>query len=181
MSRIGKKPILIPENVNMMISDNKISVKGPLGSLNREVSKKLKFNFQDNQLIITRIKENKLTKSLHGLYRVLINNMILGVTIGFMKKLELVGIGYRASCNKNILDLNLGFSHNIMIQIPEEVHVEVKSEKGKNTILVLQSKDKQLLGIIAAKIKSFRPPEPYKGKGIRYLGEDIRRKTGKSA
>ncbi|WP_185859101.1 50S ribosomal protein L6 [Blattabacterium cuenoti] len=181
MSRIGKKPIFIPENVNVKIFDNKILVKGILGSLSQKISKKLKFIFHENQLIITRNQKDKESKSLHGLYRVLINNMIVGVTKGFMKELELVGIGYRASYKENILDLNLGFSHNIMMQIPEEVHIEIESEKGKNTILILKSHDKQLLGMISAKIRSLRVPEPYKGKGIRYLKEEVRRKSGKSA
>ncbi|WP_185872023.1 50S ribosomal protein L6 [Blattabacterium cuenoti] len=181
MSRIGKKPILIPENVNIKIIDKKILVEGSLGSLIQKISKKIKLNLNENQLIITRYQEDKTSKSLHGLYRVLIKNMIIGVTKGFIKELELVGIGYRASYNEDILDLNLGFSHNIMMQIPKEIDIKIKSEKGKNTILVLKSYDKQLLGIIAAKIRSFRVPEPYKGKGIKYLKEKIRRKVGKSA
>ncbi|ACY40273.1 50S ribosomal protein L6 [Blattabacterium sp. (Blattella germanica) str. Bge] len=181
MSRIGKKPIPIPENVNIKIFDNKILVKGNLGSLSQEISKKLEFSLKKDLLIITRIQEDKESKSLHGLYRVLINNMIIGVTKGFIKELELVGIGYRASYKENILELNLGFSHNIMMQIPEEIYVEIKSEKSKNPILVLKSYDKQLLGIVSAKIRSFRIPDPYKGKGIRYLGEEIRKKAGKSA
>ncbi|WP_185865817.1 50S ribosomal protein L6 [Blattabacterium cuenoti] len=181
MSRIGKKPIFIPENVNVKIFDNKILVEGTLGSLIQRISKKLQFRLHENQLIITKIHKNKESKSLHGLYRVLIHNMIIGVTKGFMKGLELVGIGYRATYKEKILNLNLGFSHNIMMQIPEEVHIEIKTEKGKNTIIILKSHDKQLLGMIAAKIRSFRVPEPYKGKGIRYLKEEVRRKAGKSA
>ncbi|WP_185853140.1 50S ribosomal protein L6 [Blattabacterium cuenoti] len=183
MSRIGKKPIFIPENVDVKILDNKILVKGILGSLSQEISNKLQLNLHKNQLIIIRNQKDKDkdSKSLHGLYRVLINNMIIGVTKGFIKELELVGIGYRATYNENILDLNLGFSHNIMMQIPEEVHINIKSEKGKNSILILKSHDKQLLGMIAAKIRSFRVPDPYKGKGIRYLKEKVRKKAGKSA
>jgi ribosomal protein L6, bacterial type len=183
MSRIGKKPIFIPKDVNIKIIDNEIIVKGSLGNLSIKISKKFQLNLNENRLLIIRNHEDKKYKSLHGLYNVLINNMIIGVTKGFQKKLELVGIGYRASYNYNegILDLNLGFSHNIMMQLPKEVNIEIQSEKTKNTIIILKSYDKQLLGIIAAKIRSFRMPEPYKGKGIRYFGEEVRRKTGKSA
>ncbi|WP_185861947.1 50S ribosomal protein L6 [Blattabacterium cuenoti] len=181
MSRIGKKSIFIPENVDVKIIENKILVKGNLGFLNLKISNKLQFILKENKLLIVRNKKDKKSKSLHGLYRVLINNMIIGVSHGFLKKLELVGIGYRASYEGNILDLNLGFSHNIMMQLPEEVNITIQSEKGKNVIIILKSHDKQLLGIIAAKIRSLRSPEPYKGKGVRYFKEEVRRKTGKSA
>ncbi|WP_185849026.1 50S ribosomal protein L6 [Blattabacterium cuenoti] len=181
MSRIGKKPIFIPNDVNIEITDEKILVKGYLGSLSQKISKEIQLKLNNNQLLILRNQENKKSKSLHGLYNILIRNMIIGVTKGFQKKLELVGVGYRASYNGEILDLNLGFSHNIMIQLPKEINIEIQSEKSKNTIIILKSYDKQLLGIIAAKIRSFRVPEPYKGKGIRYFGEEVRRKTGKSA
>ncbi|WP_185869414.1 50S ribosomal protein L6 [Blattabacterium cuenoti] len=181
MSRIGKKPILIPDNVELKIINDKISVKGNLGILYQKISKKLHFNLYEKKILITRNKENKESKSLHGLYHVLIKNMIIGVTKGFQKKLELVGVGYRATYNEKILDLNLGFSHNIMLQLSKEIDIEIKSEKGKNTIIILKSYDKQLLGIVAAKIRSFRIPEPYKGKGVKYLKEIIYRKAGKSA
>ncbi|WP_185864278.1 50S ribosomal protein L6 [Blattabacterium cuenoti] len=182
MSRIGKKPILIPSNVKITITNCEILIKGNLGILKQKIPKYIKLHVSNKQLEILRTKNTKVVKSLHGLYRVLINNMIIGVSIGFQKKLELVGIGYRATCiDNNVLDLNLGFSHNIMIQLPENILIDIKIEKGKNTIIILKSCDKQLLGIIASKIRSFRKPEPYKGKGIRYLGENIRRKTGKSA
>ncbi|BBA17305.1 50S ribosomal protein L6 [Blattabacterium cuenoti] len=181
MSRIGKKPIFIPKNVNLKIVDNEIFVKGFLGSLSQKISKNFQLNLYQNKLLITRNQENKKSKSLHGLYHVLINNMIMGVSKGFQKKLELVGIGYKAYYNGEILDLNLGFSHNIMMKLPKEINVEIQSEKGKNPFIILKSYDKQLLGIIAAKIRTFRVPEPYKGKGIRYFGEEIRRKAGKSA
>ncbi|WP_185857762.1 50S ribosomal protein L6 [Blattabacterium cuenoti] len=181
MSRIGKKIIFIPENVDIEIIDNEIFIKGFLGNLSQKISKEFQLKLNQKELSIIRNQENKKSKSLHGLYHVLIRNMIIGVTKGFQKKLELVGVGYRASYNGEILDLNLGFSHNIMIQLPKELNVEIKSEKGKNYIIILKSYDKQLLGIISAKIRSFRVPEPYKGKGIRYLGEEVRRKTGKSA
>ncbi|QIK16637.1 50S ribosomal protein L6 [Blattabacterium sp. DPU] len=181
MSRIGKKPILIPKNVNIKIIDNEVLVKGNLGNLSQKILKGFQFNLNQNQLTIIREKEDKKYKSLHGLYNVLIRNMIIGVSQGFHKKLELVGIGYRASYKNRVLDLNLGFSHNIMIQLPEEIDIKIEFEKGKNPIIILKSYDKQLLGIVAAKIRSFRIPEPYKGKGIRYFGEEVRRKTGKSA
>ncbi|WP_185858332.1 50S ribosomal protein L6 [Blattabacterium cuenoti] len=183
MSRIGKKYIYIPENVKVTIIENKISVKGILGSFNQIIPNQLQLRLQKNQLLVCRNKEDKKSKSLHGLYRVLINNMMIGVTYGFFKKLELVGVGYKANYNdkEKILDLNLGFSHNIMLQLPEEIDIEIESEKGKNYIIILKSHDKQLLGIVSEKIRSFRKPEPYKGKGVRYFGEIIRRKSGKSA
>ncbi|WP_185851391.1 50S ribosomal protein L6 [Blattabacterium cuenoti] len=183
MSRIGNNPIHFPENVEIKILNNEIFIKGKLGSLDLKISDKIKlvFHEKNRKLVLTRKKEDKKSKSLHGLYRVLINNMVIGVSKGFKKELELVGIGYRVSSNGGILELNLGFSHNIMMKIPKEILIETKIEKGKNPILILKSYDKQLLGMIAAKIKSFRKPEPYKGKGVRYLKEDIRRKTGKSA
>ncbi|WP_341652416.1 50S ribosomal protein L6 [Blattabacterium cuenoti] len=181
MSRIGKKPICIPKKVNLKIIDHEVFVTGLLGKLSQKISKEFRLNLDHNQLFIIRNQDDKKSKSLHGLYYVLIKNMIIGVSKGFQKKLELVGIGYRAYYNGGILDLNLGFSHNIMMQLPKEISVEIQSEKGKNSIVILKSYDKQLLGIIAAKIRSFRVPEPYKGKGIRYFGEEVRRKAGKSA
>ncbi|WP_185855338.1 50S ribosomal protein L6 [Blattabacterium cuenoti] len=181
MSRIGKKLILIPENVKLKIVDNKIFVNGKLGNLVQKISDKIKININNNKLSVSRNKEDKISKSLHGLYNVLIKNMIIGVSIGFKKELELVGIGYKANIKENnILDMNLGFSHNIMLQLPKEILVDIKLYKGKNTIIILKSYDKQLLGIVASKIRSFRAPEPYKGKGVRFIGEEIRRKTGKS-
>lgn len=181
MSRIGKIPISIPENVNLRIIGNKIIIKGKLGVLSQEISDKIRLTVQEGKLYLRRIQEDKKSKSLHGLYRVLIYNMIKGVSEGFKKELELVGIGYRVSFQEEILELNLGFSHNIMIQIPKEICMETKTEKGKNPLLIMKSHDKQLLGLMAAKIRSLRKPEPYKGKGVRYLKEEVRRKTGKSA
>ncbi|WP_185871453.1 50S ribosomal protein L6 [Blattabacterium cuenoti] len=182
MSRIGKKIIFIPENVNIKIVNNEIFVAGFLGKLSQKILKEgFQFNLNKNELLIIRNNEDKKHKSLHGLYHVLIKNMIIGVSRGFEKKLELVGVGYRAFYNEGILDLNLGFSHNIMILLPKKLIVDVvQSEKGKNPIIILKHYDKQLLGIVAAKIRSFRKPEPYKGKGIRYLGEEVRKKVGKS-
>lgn len=181
MSRIGKIPVSIPENVNLKIIGHKIIIKGELGVLSQEISDKIKLTVQEGKLYLKRTQEDKKSKSLHGLYRVLIYNMIKGVSKGFKKELELVGIGYRVTFHGEILELNLGFSHNIMIQIPKEICMETKTKKGKNPILILKSHDKQLLGLMAAKIRSFRKPEPYKGKGVRYLKEEVRRKAGKSA
>ncbi|WGH26310.1 MAG: 50S ribosomal protein L6 [Candidatus Bostrichicola ureolyticus] len=183
MSRIGKIPILIPKEVIIKIENGKIIIKGPLGELSQSFSiKNIEIIIKDNYLYINNIVLNeKKGRAMHGLYRVLINNMIIGVTKGFKKVLEIVGIGYKASNNGRILELSLGYSHNIMIKCPDEIKVDTKNEKGKNPLIILSSYDKQLLGIVAAKIRSFRKPEPYKGKGIRYLGEYIIRKTGKSA
>ncbi|WP_185882749.1 50S ribosomal protein L6 [Blattabacterium cuenoti] len=183
MSRIGKIPIIIPKNVDVEIVDKKIFVKGGLGTLKSDIIPNvLKINILDRKLFVIRNKEDKKSKSLHGLFRVLIHNMMVGVSKGFLKKLELIGIGYRVNViENNILEMNLGFSHNIMIQLPKEIGVQIKSDKGRNFIIILKSHDKQLLGTVAYKIRSLRTPEPYKGKGVRYVGEEVRRKTGKSA
>lgn len=180
MSRVGKSPIAIPEGVTVDIQPNVITVKGKLGELSQEYSD-VSFDLQDNVLTVSRPSEVKDHKAKHGLYRALVNNMVEGVNQGFSKELELVGVGYRASNQGQKLDLALGFSHNILFDIAPEVKVETISEKGKNPIVKLSSHDKQLLGWVAAKIRSFRKPEPYKGKGIRFVGEQIRRKAGKSA
>ena len=180
MSRIGKNPISIPEDVNVDIQSDKIIVKGKLGELTQDYSE-VSFVVEDNVITVSRPSENKSHKAKHGLYRSLVYNMIEGVSKGFTKELELVGVGYRASNQGQILDLALGFSHNILFDIAPEVKIETVSEKGKNPIIKLASHDKQLLGYIAAKIRSFRKPEPYKGKGVRFVGEQVRRKAGKSA
>ena len=180
MSRVGKSPIAIPEGVTVDIQPNVITVKGKLGELSQEYSD-VSFDLQDNVLTVSRPSEAKDHKAKHGLYRALVNNMVAGVNQGFTKELELVGVGYRASNQGQKLDLALGFSHNILFDIAPEVKVETISEKGKNPIVKLSSHDKQLLGWVAAKIRSFRKPEPYKGKGVRFVGEQIRRKAGKSA
>ena len=180
MSRVGKSPIAIPEGVTVDIQPNVITVKGKLGELSQEYSD-VSFDLQDNVLTVSRPSEAKDHKAKHGLYRALVNNMVEGVNQGFSKELELVGVGYRASNQGQKLDLALGFSHNILFDIAPEVKVETISEKGKNPIVKLSSHDKQLLGWVAAKIRSFRKPEPYKGKGVRFVGEQIRRKAGKSA
>jgi len=180
MSRIGNNPISIPEGVNIDIQPDKIVVKGKMGELIQDYSD-VTFERDDNILTVKRPSDSKDHRAKHGLYRALVNNMIEGVSKGFTKELELVGVGYRASNQGQKLDLALGFSHNILFDIAQEVKVETISEKGKNPIVKLSSHDKQLLGYVAAKIRSFRKPEPYKGKGIKFVGEQIRRKAGKSA
>ena len=180
MSRIGKSPIAIPEGVTVEIKDNVITVKGKLGELSQEFSA-VEIKEEDGTLTVTRPSDKKDYRAKHGLYRALIANMIEGVTNGFTKELELVGVGYRASNQGQKLDLAIGFSHNIVMDIAPEVKVETISEKGKNPIVKLTSHDKQLVGQVAAKIRGFRKPEPYKGKGIKFVGEEIRRKAGKSA
>lgn len=180
MSRIGNNPIAIPEGVSIEINDNIISVKGKLGELTQEFSG-VAVKIEDGQAWVTRPSDSKDHKAKHGLYRSLILNMVEGVSKGWTKELELVGVGYRASNQGQKLDLALGFSHNIVFDLAPEVKVETVSEKGKNPIVKLTSHDKQLVGHIAAKIRSFRKPEPYKGKGIKFVGEILRRKAGKSA
>lgn len=180
MSRIGNNPIAIPEGVTVEISDNVVTVKGKLGELTQEYSG-IAIKVEDGQAWVTRPSDSKEHKAKHGLYRSLVLNMIEGVSEGWTKELELVGVGYRASNQGQKLDLALGFSHNIVFDIAPEVKVETISEKGKNPIVKLTSHDKQLVGHIAAKIRSFRRPEPYKGKGIKFVGEILRRKAGKSA
>ncbi|MEO9661503.1 MAG: 50S ribosomal protein L6 [Maribacter dokdonensis] len=180
MSRIGNNPVAIPEGVTIEINDNIISVKGKLGELTQEFSG-VAIKVEDGQAWVTRPSDSKEHKAKHGLYRSLITNMVEGVSEGWTKELELVGVGYRASNQGQKLDLALGFSHNIVFDLAPEVKVETISEKGKNPIVKLTSHDKQLVGHIAAKIRSFRKPEPYKGKGIKFVGEILRRKAGKSA
>ena len=181
MSRVGKAPISIPEGIEIKIDGNKVSVKGKLGELSETVHPELSVKMEDGIVTVERPSESPSHRAMHGLYRSLINNMIVGVATGFKKELELVGVGYRASNQGQILDLSLGFSHNIMIEVPNEVKVETEMKKGQNPIVTLTSHDKQLVGSIAAKIRSLRKPEPYKGKGVRFVGEQIRRKAGKSA
>ena len=180
MSRIGNNPIVIPEGVVVEIQSDQITVKGKLGELSQPYDT-VSFTQEDTVLTVIRPSEAKPHKAKHGLYRALVNNMVEGVSKGFTKELELVGVGYRASNQGQKLDLSLGFSHNIVFEIPSEVKVETISEKGKNPIVKLTSYDKQLLGAVVAKIRSLRKPEPYKGKGVKFVGEQIRRKAGKSA
>ena len=180
MSRIGNNPITIPEGVTIDLQPTHIHVKGKLGELTQEYSE-VEIKIEENVLTVTRPSENKSVKAKHGLYRSLIANMIEGVSNGFTKQLELVGVGYRASNQGKKLDLALGFSNNILLDIAPEVQIETVSDKGKNPIIKLTSHDKQLVGFVAAKIRSFRRSEPYKGKGVKFVGEQIRRKAGKSA
>lgn len=180
MSRIGKSPISIPEGVTITMEDNTITVKGKLGELSQELQE-VTVKQEDGQIVLERAGESKDQRAKHGLYRSLINNMVEGVSKGFTKELELVGVGYRASNQGQKLDLALGFSHNIVFELAPEIKVETISEKGKNPIIKLTSYDKQLVGHVAAKIRSFRKPEPYKGKGVKFVGEQLRRKAGKSA
>ncbi len=180
MSRIGKNPIVIPAGVTVEVKESVITVKGKSGQLTQEFSD-VTVIVEEGQVQVNRSSDHKDHRAKHGLYRSLINNMILGVSEGFTKELELVGVGYRASNQGQKLDLALGYSHNIVLEIAPEVVVETISEKGKNPIVKLTSFDKQLLGQVAAKIRSFRKPEPYKGKGVKFVGEVLRRKAGKSA
>ena len=181
MSRIGKSIIEIPANVTVTESNGLVTVKGPKGELTQQLEEGITLKQEDGILTLDRPSESKQHKALHGLYRALINNMVLGTSEGWSKKLELVGVGYRASNQGNKLELALGFSHGIVLDLPKEIVVETLSEKGKNPIITLTSFDKQLLGMVSAKIRSFRKPEPYKGKGVRFVGEIVRRKAGKSA
>ncbi|MNX95534.1 50S ribosomal protein L6 [compost metagenome] len=180
MSRIGKNPIVVPAGVTVEVAEGIITVKGKLGQLTQEYSD-VTVKVEDGQVLVERSSDQKDQRAKHGLYRSLINNMIIGVSEGFTKELELVGVGYRASNQGQKLDLALGFSHNIILEIAPEVKLETVSEKGKNPIVKLTSFDKQLVGQVAAKIRNFRKPEPYKGKGVKFVGEVLRRKAGKSA
>ncbi|MCF8714060.1 50S ribosomal protein L6 [Joostella atrarenae] len=181
MSRIGNSPIAIPEGVTIDIKEDEVTVKGKLGELKQTFTSDITIKIEEGNVILERSSDLKNVKAKHGLYRSLINNMVEGVSNGFTKELELVGVGYRASNQGQRLDLAVGFSHNIVIDLAPEVKVETVSEKGKNPIVKLTSFDKQLVGQVAAKIRSFRKPEPYKGKGIKFVGEQLRRKAGKSA
>ena len=180
MSRIGNNPVAIPEGVTIEVKDNTITAKGKLGELTQSYDT-VEVKVEDGNVFVTRPSDTKESKAKHGLYRSLVNNMIEGVSKGWTKQLELVGVGYRASNQGQKLDLALGFSHNIVLNIAPEVKIETVSDKGKNPIIKLTSHDKQLVGQVAAKIRGFRPPEPYKGKGVKFVGEELRRKAGKSA
>jgi len=182
MSRIGKIPVNLPKGVTVKVDENNVvHVQGPLGKLQQAVDPEIKIEVEDNQVRVIRPSDSKRHKSLHGLYRALIANMVEGVSKGYKKELEVVGVGYRAEAKGQNLELYLGYSHDIIFQLPPEVKVETKTEKRSNPIITLTSYDKQLIGQVAAKIRSLRPPEPFKGKGIRFVGEYIRRKAGKSA
>lgn len=181
MSRIGKLPISIPAGVTVSQSEGVVTVKGPKGELKQSVDPRIVVKVEGDTVVVERQSEERQDRSMHGLYRALINNMVTGVSQGFTKTLELVGVGYRASNQGQILELSLGFTHNVYLQLPVEIKVETKSERNKNPLIILESPDKQLLGQVCTKIRSFRKPEPYKGKGIKFEGEVIRRKSGKSA
>lgn len=181
MSRIGKLPIILPQGVTVMAENNHITVKGPKGELTQYVDPRIFVAIENNEITLKRSSDERQDRAMHGLYRSLINNMVVGVSEGFKKTLELVGVGYRASNEGQILELSLGFTHPIFMMLPKEVKVETKMERNKNPFIYLESCDKQLLGQICSKIRSFRMPEPYKGKGIKFEGEYIRRKSGKSA
>lgn len=182
MSRIGNAIVTIPEGVTITVdSDNVVSVKGKKGELTQAVDSSITINNEEGQITFARSSDQKDIRSMHGLYRSLINNMIIGVSEGYTKELELVGVGYRASTNGQLLELALGFSHPIIMEIPAEIKIVAETVKGKPPVIKLESHDKQLIGQVAAKIRSFRKPEPYKGKGIKYVGEQLRRKAGKTA
>jgi large subunit ribosomal protein L6 len=182
MSRIGKKPISIPSGVTLTVnSDNLVTAKGPLGTLSQKIDPDMGIAIEEGVLTVTRPTEQKRHKALHGLYRSLLNNLVIGVGTGYKVELELVGVGYKATNNGNIIDMSLGYSHNIYLVVPSELKVATRMEKGKNPIITLEGIDKQLIGLVAAKIKSLRKSEPYKGKGIKFVDEVIRRKAGKTA
>lgn len=181
MSRIGKLPISIPAGVTVTIKDDTVTVKGPKGEMSQYVNPLISVEVENGQITLSRKSDEKQERAFHGLYRSLINNMVVGVSEGYKKQLELVGVGYRASNNGNVVELSLGYTHPIFIGLPPEIKVETKSERNKNPLIILESCDKQLLGQVCSKIRSFRKPEPYKGKGVKFVGEVIRRKSGKSA
>lgn len=181
MSRIGNNPISIPSGVEIKFENDVVSVKGPKGELTQKIDSSIGIDVDGGTVNVTRASEMKQHKAFHGLYRSLINNMVVGVTEGYKTQQELVGVGYKAEVNGQILELNLGYSHNIYIEIPAEIKVSAETVKGKNPVITMESHDKQLIGQVAAKIRSLRKPEPFKGKGVRFVGEEIRRKAGKSA
>ena len=181
MSRIGKLPIELPAGVTVDVKDNVVTVKGPKGELKQAINPNLKLEIENGVLTVSRPDDSKESRAQHGLYRALINNMVVGVSTGYKKEREIVGVGYKATANGQVLELALGYSHAIYLKMPPEVKVDAKSERNKNPLITLESADKQLLGQICAKIRSFRKPEPYKGKGIKFVGEVIRRKSGKTA
>lgn len=182
MSRIGKKPVNLPAGVTVTVSrENVVSVKGPLGELSQKVDPDISVNVEDGVVHVTRPTDHKRHRSLHGLYRSLINNMVVGVSQGWELKQELIGVGFKAEVQGQVLQMSLGFSHDVHMMMPPEVKVEVQQERRGNPIVTLRSPDRQLLGMVAAKLRSLRPPEPYRGKGIRFVGEEVRRKAGKSA
>ena len=181
MSRVGKLPITIPAKVEVKVTGDKINVKGPKGELNQKIVDGVTVTMEGNSIAVARKTDQKQHRALHGLYRALINNMIIGVSTGYKIEQELVGVGYKASTQGQNLDLVLGYSHHVVFEMPAEIKVSAKQDKGQNPIITLESADKQLVGAVAAKIRSLRVPEPYKGKGVKFVGETLRRKAGKSA
>lgn len=181
MSRIGKAPVALPKDVEVKFADGLVTVKGKLGELTQELSKGISLEIAEAEVTVTRANESKDLRAKHGLYRSLVNNMIIGVNEGYETQQELVGVGYRAVVKGSTLELSLGFSHNIVFQLPAEVKATAEQSKGKPPVVTFKSHDKQLLGMVASKLRSLRKPEPYKGKGIKYIGENLRRKAGKSA
>lgn len=185
MSRIGKLPINIPTGVTVTQKDNVVTVKGPKGELSQAIDPSIKVSIENGEVTFTINEESEVSQkqkqAFHGLYRALVNNMVVGVSTGYKKEMELVGVGYRVSNQGNLIEFSLGYTHPIFIQLPKEIKVETKTERNKNPYICLESCDKELLGLVCAKIRSFRKPEPYKGKGILFVGEQIRRKSGKSA
>lgn len=182
MSRIGKKPVKVPNGVTVSVgADNVVTVKGPKGELKQAIDRDIKVEVKDGEVSFIRPTDQIRHRALHGLYRALINNMVKGVTEGYKKNMELIGVGFKASNQGNILDLSLGYSHNIIFEVPKELKVATAQEKGQNPTIFLEGTDRQLLGQVAAKIRSLRKPEPYKGKGVRYIGEVVRKKAGKAA
>lgn len=181
MSRIGKLPITVPAGVTVSVEKNLVTVKGPKGTLTQDINPNITVSVEGNQCVVTRPDDEKENRAMHGLYRALIQNMVTGVSEGYKKSLELVGVGYRVSNQGQVLELALGYTHNIFLGLPAEIKVETKMERNQSPLIILESADKQLIGQVCAKIRSFRKPEPYKGKGIRFTGEVIRRKAGKSA
>lgn len=181
MSRIGKQPINIPAGVTISVDNATVTVKGPKGTLIQEINPNISVAVEGNVCTVTRPDDEKLNRSMHGLYRSLIQNMVTGVSEGYKKTLELIGVGYRVSNQGQVLEFALGYTHNIFMSLPPEIKIETKSERNQNPLVILESADKQLIGQVCAKIRSFRKPEPYKGKGVRFQGEVVRRKAGKSA
>ena len=181
MSRIGKLPINLPKGVTITIKDNLVTVKGPKGELKQKIHPEIEVEVEENTVRVLRPNDERQNRAMHGLYRSLINNMVVGVSEGYSKTLELVGVGYRVSNNGQILEFSLGYTHNIFLKLPSEIKVDTKSERNQNPLVILESCDKQLIGQVCAKIRSFRKPEPYKGKGVKFAGEQVRRKAGKSA
>ena len=181
MSRIGKKPVSIPKGVTITVKDSVVTVKGPKGELSQEIDRDITIEITETELIVSRPTDQIRHRAMHGLYRSLISNLVKGVTEGYKKELELVGVGFKAANQGNILDLALGYSHNIIFEVPKELKVSTTTEKGQNPKIFLESSDKQLLGAVAAKLRSLRKPEPYKGKGVKYSDEVVRRKAGKAA